>query len=39
LGSSAIAIQVNDIIAQIALWGGALVIVAFRRRAVAVVRV
>src|SRR5437667_6118686 len=39
LGTSAIAIQVNDIIAQIALWGGALVIVAFRRRAVAVVRV
>ncbi len=39
LGTAAVAIPVNDVIAQIAIWGAALAIIALRRGAVSVVRV
>jgi urea transport system permease protein len=39
LGSAAVAIEVDDIIAQIAIWGAALIIIALRSRTVAVLRV
>jgi urea transport system permease protein len=39
LGTAAVAIPVNDVIAQIAIWGTALVIIAARRGALQVVRV
>jgi urea transport system permease protein len=39
LGTAAVAIPVNDVIAQIAIWGAALVIIAARRTSLAVVRV
>jgi urea transport system permease protein len=39
LGTAAVTIPVNDVIAQIAIWGAALVIIASRRRSLQVVRV
>jgi branched-subunit amino acid ABC-type transport system permease component len=39
LGTAAVAIPVNDVIAQIAIWGAALVIIALRRESLQVVRV
>jgi len=39
LATAAVAVPENDIIAQIVVWGGALVVIALRREAVGIVRV
>ena len=39
LGTAAVAIPFNDIVAQVAIWGAALVVIALRRESLATVRV